>query len=263
MRLPLEIVRLILIHASSYYTCEEFLQLRFANCAFSNLTQSLPNPKYHKLILLTLLDEEVRDIFFAHRGLESYRFYYNCGAVFGRNRIRRPLWDTVPASLRQNYLYHRVKRHRVEPSLFAHLFVPVFERRLHRLGISERDHVARHEKLKEWVGYYQHAHWKKSWVVTHATCRDVKGGLAYYDNCTNNDEEKRIENASKFLEICCAVFAGHQDTVLSAVYGFPSGVDDLNLLLWHYSTRICDRARYAGYAEAAASLHPFHLYSAS
>jgi hypothetical protein len=47
----------------------------------SNITQSLPNSKYHKLTLLALLDEEIRDIFFAHHGLESYRSYFNCGAV--------------------------------------------------------------------------------------------------------------------------------------------------------------------------------------
>ena len=135
----------------------------------SNITQSLPNSKYHKLTLLALLDEEIRGMFFAHHGLESYRFYFNRGAFVGRSRIRRPFWDTVPASLRQEYLYHRVKRHRVESSPFAYLFVPVLECQLQRLSILERDHVAWIEKLKEWVGYCHHAHWKKSWVASHAT----------------------------------------------------------------------------------------------
>jgi hypothetical protein len=57
----------------------------------------------------------------------------------------------------------------------------------------------------------------------------VKGGLAYSDNCTIDDEPgKRIENDSKFLEICCAIVAGDENTVLSAFYGFHSGVNDLN-----------------------------------
>jgi hypothetical protein len=94
-------------------------------------------------------------------------------------------------------------------------------------------------------------HWKGSWVVTHATCQDVKKGLAHYDNCTAEDgPEKRIENHRKFLELCCAVVSDDEESVLREFYDFHSGVDDLNY---------CFGTTLLGFAIARGTPHMLRL----
>ncbi|KAI4945217.1 hypothetical protein J4E91_008196 [Alternaria rosae] len=176
-----------------------------------------------------IFNEEVRSIFFTDDILELLRHYLVDAGGSGLYHHQKRLWGTVPAGLRYAYLQHRVKRQGPKHSLFAHLFIPVYESQLNKLGISERDHAARHENLNRWTSYCMHEYWEETWLVAHASSAATGKVLPHYDDYTVNDRpEKRIENDRKFLEILCAIAVDNRGAVLEAFAGFHSSVDDLN-----------------------------------
>lgn len=167
--------------------------------------------------------------FFTNHGLESFRFVFYCDPAFSRERVRYPRFDSVPLNIRYAYFQHRVKRQGAKRSLFAHLFIPVYEAELKRLGISEQDHAVRRKELGTWISWCMHEYWKESWVVAHATSADGAKHLPHYDGYTvDDDPETRVENDCKFLRICCAIDVEDENTILELFAGFRSSVDDLN-----------------------------------
>ncbi|KAI4613936.1 hypothetical protein J4E80_006624 [Alternaria sp. BMP 0032] len=173
-------------------------------------------------IFVNLFNEEVLSLFITDAVFESLRYYLI-------DVHRKRLWGAVPAGLRYAYLRHRVKKQGAKHSLFAHLFIPVYESQLNKLGISESDRAARHEKLNRWTSYCMHEYWEETWLVAYWSSAAPAKVLPYYDNYTINDHpEKRIENDRKFLEILYAIDADDRGAVLEAFAGFHSSVDDLN-----------------------------------
>ncbi|KAJ4296861.1 hypothetical protein N0V90_006909 [Kalmusia sp. IMI 367209] len=195
MRIPLELLRIVIIQAEIQLTWIELLQLRLVNSIF---------------------DQEILSRLFSDkRPADEPRF------------INANVWSAVPQSLREKYLRFRLRRKSAEPSLFAYLFVPVYERRLADLGLEEDKEVEREEVLNQLLRFVTHNRQTAS-AIAHKSnntsdmingmfrSKKAKDGDGRKEGLLENNDlirQEQIQEDYEFVEFCHTVANNHPDTI--------------------------------------------------
>ncbi|KAH7081190.1 hypothetical protein BKA63DRAFT_599567 [Paraphoma chrysanthemicola] len=237
MRVPLEILRIILEHLVQLYSHSICLsQLAKANGTSIYYAIRTAQSLFLRLRLVDkLFDEEILHLMFP-RGRDMNPLYF----LWKKN------WKSAPHSLHQRYLFQRVTHPNTMRGLWTKLTVPVFEWQLTKLEIPQLNYAAREEKLREWCALVtMHHEFEIHWVVMDwcwadvPSTRDLEFFLpntkyAQELNCVpfdSNEENKidlQIVNNMRFLDILCAIREDDEDAVLNAFPDSCIGVDDLN-----------------------------------
>ncbi|KAF2846782.1 hypothetical protein T440DRAFT_558009 [Plenodomus tracheiphilus IPT5] len=208
MRVPLEILRMILDHARNTYTEEQLLHLALAAGVFQ--------------------EDIVPHIF---------------PCIDYRKVFKPSLWSIKPRGPHELLLYYATtKYYEDQTNLFSFLFVPVCQRQFAKLGLHWTTSERSRQMVLEWCRLAMHKQWKLEWVAENIIS-DMEDRIAHYpvecefmqglydgDRVLTARErlDKRHENDRKFLEIGLAIVNDDEDAVLSGFSGFYSGVDDLN-----------------------------------
>ncbi|KAH7091616.1 hypothetical protein FB567DRAFT_519051 [Paraphoma chrysanthemicola] len=259
MRVPLEILRIIL---------DYLVQLCSDRMSLTQLAEANETSTYHAIRI-------VRSLLLRLRLVNKLFDEEILHLIFPRKRDMNPLdflwkknWKSAPHSLQQRYLFRRVTHPNTMRGLWTELAVPVFERQLTSLGISQFSHAAREEKLRQWCALVtMHHEFEIHWVVMDWCWADVPSTrelklflpntkYAQELNCITsesngeNNIDLQIENNMRFLDILCAIRDDDEDTVLNAFPDSCIGVDDLNF---------CFGTTLIGFAIANGSLNMLKL----
>jgi hypothetical protein len=124
MRVPFEILSLILCHAETQFTYPEMMKLRLVNCQSDS--RSL---HYGADLLKATFDREVRAMLFSdkHRSPTEDRF------------INHRNFHRAPENLQHLYYFHRLHQWPTEPSVFVSFFAPVLRQLFDDLGAAKDD----------------------------------------------------------------------------------------------------------------------------
>ncbi|KAH9861406.1 hypothetical protein J1614_011152 [Plenodomus biglobosus] len=160
-----------------------------------------------------------------------------------RKVFKSSSWSIGSHGPHEQLLYYGILKYYDEkPSLFTFLFVPICQRQFAKLGMEWTTSERSRQMVLEWCRLAMHKHWKLEWVAESkisgmedriaqypVECEFIKG---FYDGdkvlTARERLSQRHENDRRFLEIGSAIVNDDQDAVLTAFFGFRSGVDDLN-----------------------------------
>ncbi|KAF2869237.1 hypothetical protein BDV95DRAFT_609464 [Massariosphaeria phaeospora] len=201
MRLPLEIVRLVISQAEKQFTLAQLFKLRLANRTF---------------------DEEVLYVVFTGR----------CRSNDEPCVINQKSWDGLPWSLQRKYLSFKVQMYNAEPSIFAYLFQPVLEEEMRAREISADDNEAKSGLTTELLRIPMHQK-DLVWIVAHESTD--------FDNLKNNHfskasnpwgqgwREKQVNEDCAFARICFTMLGPDSSSFLEVARSRDVSVDRENL----------------------------------
>lgn len=142
--------------------------------------------------------------------------------------INGTFWATTSSNLQQKHLRFILKWNRVEPNLFAHLFLPVLERRFAELGIKDHEEIKKEECLTELLRIPMHD-MSNAWVVAHkrekfdSSMARIFGDEGNESLKEDDEDEPRsailsrkqqIEDDYHFAQTCCAILNNDDDHLL-------------------------------------------------
>lgn len=143
-------------------------------------------------------------------------------------------WDTAPPRLRKKYTLFRLKLHTAEPSIFAYLFLPLYERRLTELGIAEDEEETRTAVLNELLQIPQHD-LTLAWIIAH---KIAKFPMVEYrviaEFCQQDDDDmtgaraRQIEEDYQFAMISCAILNRDDEAVSRILNDNPVSIHRLS-----------------------------------
>jgi hypothetical protein len=135
VRIPLELLRIVLHQAEKLFTVEELFKLRLVSRTFN---------------------EETLFIVYTARRPKNQSWIIN-----------KNTWLGIPWSLKRQYLLFKIRWYKSEPMIFSYLFLAVVEREMAAQNIDlENKNVNKelNEELLKFVMYFQLT---LIWVVTH------------------------------------------------------------------------------------------------
>ena len=135
MRIPLELLRIVLRQAEKLLTTEELFKLRLVSKMFNQETLFL--------------------VYTARRSEDQPCI------------VNKDTWLGIPWSLKRQYLLFKIKWYKSEPMMFSYLFLAVVEREMVARNIDTENENAKKELIEELLKFVMHFQPNLIWVVTH------------------------------------------------------------------------------------------------
>jgi hypothetical protein len=135
MRIPLELLRVILHQAEKLLTTEELFNLRLVSKTFN---------------------QETLFVVYTARRSEDQPCIIN-----------EHTWPSMPSNLKRQYLLFKIKSYKSEPMMFSYLFLAVVEREMAARNIDIENENAKKELIEELLKFVMHFQRSLFWVVTH------------------------------------------------------------------------------------------------
>ncbi|KAF2250361.1 hypothetical protein BU26DRAFT_564217 [Trematosphaeria pertusa] len=211
MRIPLEILRIILTYA-----------------ARQDRSRAARTTIFKLRLVSRTFDEEILSLYFSNKRLKD-----------APRLVTTNTWSSLPWEISRKFLYFRIRWSHLEPSLFAYLFLPVLERQEKGLGIAEDDSIRRNLLLREWLELPLHDK-KMAYVVAHKDARFeclVDGFYAERENAREDGtsyareewREMQIEEDQKFGLMCLAIIKTNEQDLIRILQSPRVVIDRLSL----------------------------------